>query len=140
VVDIRERVAGLRGRRTVLFSSHILSEVEALCERVVVIARGRIVGEGTPAELSARLGRRRRVVVRVDAPAELARAALAAVPGVADVRDVDGALVVETADEGDVVAAVGDAVRTRGWTLRELREERLDLEHIFLELVGSRAR
>ena len=140
VVDIRERVAGLRGHRTVLFSSHILSEVEALCERVVVIARGRIVGEGTPAELSARLGRRRRVVVRVDAPAELARAALAAVPGVADVRDVDGALVVETADEGDVVAAVGDAVRTRGWTLRELREERLDLEHIFLELVGSRAR
>ena len=42
-----------------LFSSHILSEVEALCERVVVIARGRIVGEGTPAELGARLGRSR---------------------------------------------------------------------------------
>jgi ABC-2 type transport system ATP-binding protein len=59
VVEIRELVRGLRGRRTVLFSSHILSEVEALCERVVVIARGRIVGEGTPAELGARLGRSR---------------------------------------------------------------------------------
>ena len=42
-----------------LFSSHILSEVEAVCERVIVIARGRIVGEGTPAELGARLGRSR---------------------------------------------------------------------------------
>jgi ABC-2 type transport system ATP-binding protein len=59
VVEIRDLVRGLRGRRTVLFSSHILSEVEALCERVVVIARGRIVGEGTPAELGARLGQSR---------------------------------------------------------------------------------
>jgi gliding motility-associated transport system ATP-binding protein len=59
VVEIRDLVRGLRGSRTVLFSSHILSEVEALCERVVVIARGRIVGEGTPAELGERLGRSR---------------------------------------------------------------------------------
>jgi len=59
VVEIRQLVQGLRGRRTVLFSSHILSEVEAVCDRVVVIARGRIVGEGTPAELGARLGHAR---------------------------------------------------------------------------------
>ena len=59
VVEIRDLVRGLRGSRTVLFSSHILSEVEALCERVVVIARGRIVGEGTPAALGERLGRSR---------------------------------------------------------------------------------
>ena len=59
VVEIRSLVQGLRGSRTVLFSSHILSEVEAVCERVIVIARGRIVGEGTPAELGARLGRSR---------------------------------------------------------------------------------
>jgi ABC-2 type transport system ATP-binding protein len=59
VVEIRDLARGLRGSRTVLFSSHILSEVETLCERVVVIARGRIVGEGTPAELGERLGRTR---------------------------------------------------------------------------------
>jgi ABC-2 type transport system ATP-binding protein len=59
VVEIRSLVQGLRGSRTVLFSSHILTEVEAVCERVIVIARGRIVGEGTPAELGARLGRSR---------------------------------------------------------------------------------
>ncbi len=45
VVEIRELVRGLRGRSAVLFSSHILSEVETLCERVIVIARGRLVGE-----------------------------------------------------------------------------------------------
>src|SRR5262249_56721777 len=68
VVEIRELVRGLRGNRTVLFSSHILSEVEALCERVVVIARGRIVGEGTPAELAARIGGRQRAVAPVAGP------------------------------------------------------------------------
>ncbi|MGH7893892.1 MAG: ABC transporter ATP-binding protein, partial [Candidatus Binatia bacterium] len=62
VVEIRELIRRLRGTRTVLFSSHILSEVEALCERVVVIAGGRLMGEGTPAELARRLGRRQRAV------------------------------------------------------------------------------
>ncbi len=59
VVDVRDLVRGLRGQRTVLFSSHVLSEVEAVCDRVIVIARGRIVGEGTAAELGARLGHER---------------------------------------------------------------------------------
>src|SRR5438309_8927332 len=82
VVEIRDLVRGLRGDRTVFFSSHVLSEVEALCERVIVIAGGRLVGEGTPGELGRRLGRRRRVIVRVDGPTEDVAAALAAVPGV----------------------------------------------------------
>src|SRR5262245_13268193 len=69
VAEIRQLVRGLRGTRTVFFSSHILSEVEALCERVIVIARGRVVGEGTPQELSARLAARRRLVLRVAGPA-----------------------------------------------------------------------
>src|SRR6185436_19392961 len=58
VVEIRELVRGLRGTRTVLFSSHILSEVEALCERVIVIAQGTLVAEGSAPELAARLGAR----------------------------------------------------------------------------------
>src|SRR5712691_8112939 len=65
VADIRDLIRGLRGARTVFFSSHILSEVEALCERVIVIARGRLVGEGTARELAERVGRRQRVVLRV---------------------------------------------------------------------------
>src|SRR5881296_349875 len=56
VVEIRDLVRRMRGDRTVFFSSHILSEVATVCERVIVIARGQVVGEGTPGELSARLG------------------------------------------------------------------------------------
>jgi len=137
VVEIRELIHDLRGTRTVFFSSHILSEVEAVCERVIVIARGRLVGEGTPGDLSARLGRRRRLVLRVDGPSADVAAALAAVPGV-DRVDVDGgAFVLETGVDGDPVRAAGEVLQRRGWVIRELRHETADLEEIFLRLVDG---
>jgi len=135
VVEIRELVRGLRGTRTVLFSSHILSEVEALCERVIVIAGGRIVGEGTPAELAARVGRRQRVVLRVHGAADAARAALAALPGTARLEESHGTFVLEAASDGDLARLAGEAVQQAGLGLIELRQEPLDLEEVFLHLV-----
>ena len=141
VVEIRDLVRSLAGRRTVFFSSHILSEVEALCERVIVIAGGRLVGEGTARELAERLGRRQRVVVRVDGPAETVAAALAALPGVERVAREADTFVLEADGSGDVARAAGAAMAARGWTIRELREEAPELEQIFLRLVrdGERA-
>ncbi len=140
VVEIRELVRALGGSRTIFFSSHILSEVEALCERVIVVARGRLVGEGTARELSERVGRRQRVVLRVDGPAEAVAAALAALPGVERVAREAAAFVLEAAASADVARAAGEAMAARGWTIRELREEMPDLEQIFLRLVRDGAR
>src|SRR5213594_2963449 len=140
VVEIRDLVRALGGSRTVFFSSHILSEVEALCERVIVVARGRLVGEGTARELAERVGRRQRVVLRVDGPAEAVAAALAALPGVERVAREAAAFVLEAAASADVARAAGEAMAARGWTIRELREEMPDLEQIFLRLVRDGAR
>ncbi len=140
VVEIRDLVRALGGSRTVFFSSHILSEVEALCERVIVVARGRLVGEGTARELSERVGRRQRVVLRVDGPAEAVAAALAALPGVERVAREAAAFVLEGAASADVARAAGEAMAARGWTIRELREEMPDLEQIFLRLVRDAER
>src|SRR5207247_8967407 len=140
VVEIRDLVRALGGSRTVFFSSHILSEVEALCERVIVVARGRLVGEGTARELSERVGRRQRVVLRVDGPAEAVAAALAALPGVERVAREAAAFVLEAAASADVARPAGEAMAARGWTIRELREEMPDLEQIFLRLVRDGAR
>jgi len=137
VVEIRDLIRALRGKRTVLFSSHILSEVEALCERVIVIAHGRLVGEGTPLELSARLGRRRKVVLRVDGPADEVAAELAGLRGVERVERGADAFVLEGVADGDAARAAGAAMQRRGWPIRELREESPDLEDVFLELVGG---
>ena len=137
VVEIRDLVRALGGSRTVFFSSHILSEVEALCERVIVVAGGRLVGEGTPRELAERVGRRQRVVLRVDGPPEAVAAALAALPGVERVAREADAFVLEAAAAGDATRAAGEAMAARGWTIRELRAETPDLEQIFLRLVGD---
>jgi ABC-2 type transport system ATP-binding protein len=136
VVEIRELVAGLRGARTVLFSSHILSEVETLCERVVVIARGRIVGEGSAADLQSRLGARQRIVLRVDAPGAAVADALAALEAAPHVV-IDGeAIVVESGAGVPLARLVSEAMQRRGWIILELRQQTLDLEDIFLQLVG----
>ena len=135
VVEIRELVRGLRGTRTVLFSSHILSEVEALCERVIVIARGALVGQGSPAELARDLGARQRVTVRVEAPAATVRACLLALGDVQRVDEQDGALIVEAAGGGPLARRVGAAIAQQGWPIVELRQDAVDLEDVFLELV-----
>src|SRR5262245_42333020 len=137
VSEIRDFVRALRGTRTVFFSSHILSEVEALCERVIVIARGQLVGEGTPLELGARLGRRQRVVLRVEGPADAVATALAALPGVDRVERAAGHFVLEGPADGDAARAAGEAMQRRGWAIRELREEAPDLEDVFLQLVAD---
>jgi ABC-2 type transport system ATP-binding protein len=135
VVEIRDLVRALRGARTVLFSSHILSEVAALCERVVVIAHGRLVGEGTPATLGERLGARRRVILRLDDPSGDEAQLLERLDGVVAVEWRGGAWYIDAAAHVDLPRVVGQAALAHGWRLRELREETLALEEIFLQLV-----
>ena len=135
VVEIRDLVGRLKGDRTVFFSSHILSEVEALCARVIVIARGRLMGEGTPTELGARLGRRQRIVLRVDGPGDEVAAALAALGGVARVAREGPVFVLEGG--ADVARRAGEVVQRQGWAILELRQEAPDLEEVFLGLVGD---
>jgi len=135
VVEIRELIGGLRGARTVLFSSHILSEVEALCERVIVINQGRLVAQGSPRELARALGARQRVTVRVDAPADAVEPTLAALPGVDRVEQRNGGWLVEATGDGPLAHRVGESMQRHGVIVLELRQETLDLEDIFLELV-----
>src|SRR5207247_10348936 len=135
--EVRCLVRALGGQRAAFCSSHILAEVAALCERVIGVARGGLVGEGTPRELAERVGRRQRVVLRVEGPAEAVAAALAALPGVERVAREADAFVLEAAAAGDATRAAGEAMAARGWTIRELRAETPDLEQIFLRLVGD---
>jgi len=71
--DVLDLIASLRGQRTVMLSSHVLNEVEHVCSRVAIINRGRIVAQGTPAELEQEAGRLGQV--RVDCPGRLAELA-----------------------------------------------------------------
>jgi ABC-2 type transport system ATP-binding protein len=137
VVAIRGVIATLARERTVLFSSHILSEVEAMCSRVIVLNRGRVVGAGTPAALTATLGARHRVVVAADAPQTAVLETLSRLEGVAAVRPgpEPGSVTAEVRDGEAGRRAVARALQARGWAILELRHDALPLEEIFLRLV-----
>jgi ABC-2 type transport system ATP-binding protein len=137
IIRIRETIRRLGRERAVLLSTHILPEVDAVCDRVLIIDRGRIVAEGTAADLRTRLAGA--PVVRVSlAGVVAAREPLSAIPGVTAVSEenVDGEtrLRLECETGADPREDVFHAAVARGWTLRELLRESLSLEDVFVRL------
>jgi ABC-2 type transport system ATP-binding protein len=111
----------------VLLSSHLMTEVEQVCDRVGVIRRGKLVAEGTVDELRSRP----RLRVRAEPLAEAERL-VASLPDVEQVAVVDGALRVET--DPAQAAAINRALVGAGVAVSELSVERASLEEVFLDL------
>jgi ABC-type multidrug transport system ATPase subunit len=116
-----------RGRRTVLLSSHLMTEVEQICDRVGVISRGALVREGTVDELRGRES----LWVRAE-PIEQAARLLETVRGVARVARNDGGL--RIAVDPAAASTINRALVEAGIAVAELRPERASLEDVFLEL------
>lgn len=135
VVDIRNLIKELGRTKTVIFSTHILPEAEAVCDRILIINKGRIVADGTPDQLRANGAGRTLFHVRVAGPAPGAvLATFRAIPGVVSAEALpegDGryALLMDGPDGGEIAAA---CVRS-GWTISELRPVESRLEDIFRE-------
>jgi ABC-2 type transport system ATP-binding protein len=140
-VELRDLVRGLSGR-TVLLSTHILSEASTLCSRVVILKEGHLLAVDTPDELGRRVERAGRLVVRVDGPVAEVEAALAHLPGVTAVERVAsdqgrGTLFhVMLADPEPAQRILASTIVGRGWTLLEVRAEAPTLEELFVRLVG----
>jgi ABC-2 type transport system ATP-binding protein len=140
-VEMRGLIQGLAGR-TVLLSTHILSEAAAVCSRVVILSRGRVVAEDTATGLASRLAEVARLLVRVDGPIDDVRSALADIPGVRAVVPFDTdegmgrAFDVTTPEPERVQRALAGVIVGRGWTLLEVRPSTPTLEDLFVRLVG----
>ena len=129
--DMRALVRDLGARgHTVLLSSHLLGEVQQLCDRVGVIAGGRLLAESTVLELRGRAG----LLVAAE-PLEEARRCLEQLVGAGNVAVVDGSFRLRTEPEqaGRVSRALADA----GVVLTELRPLERTLEEVFLEMTGA---
>jgi ABC-2 type transport system ATP-binding protein len=143
ILEVRRLIRELGKSHTLLLSTHILSEVEVVCDRAIVIARGRLVAEGSVSELKARR-KSREVLLSVRGAEESARRALAGVAGVGDIRS-DGSAEAEepkrftlsvTDDaEPDLVAerAVAALVGA-GLGVRSVGRATASLEEVFAEL------
>jgi len=137
IIKIREMIRALGRERAVLLSTHILPEVDAVCDRVLIIDRGRIVAEGTPQDLRTRLAGR--PVVRAAFKGSVpVRETLAALPGVLSVQ-VEGdaeetRAKIECDPSSDPREAIFHAAVERGFVLRELFFDVASLEDVFVRL------
>jgi ABC-2 type transport system ATP-binding protein len=136
--ETRRLIKALAGDHTIILSTHILTEVEQTCQRVVIIKQGKVVAEDTPENLTRRLRGSATMFVQVDGDrAAEARAAIERVAGVARVTLADqsgAAFEVESESGRDVRRELSRAVVAGGWGLLELRPMRLSLEDVFLSL------
>lgn len=139
-IEVRKLVLELASEHTVLLSSHILAEVEAICPRVLIIDRGRCLADGRPDELVEKLGGGA-ALVRVEAAvpdAAEAQRLMASLPGVESVEVGDRVGIhteFSVRGEGDLREDVGALAMARSWALRELTWERPSLEGLFASLV-----
>ncbi|HET9771537.1 MAG TPA: hypothetical protein VFS16_11660, partial [Acidimicrobiia bacterium] len=134
MVALRTLLANLKKKSSIVFSTHLLSEAQTVCDRVVVIDQGRIVLDRSAAGAADRL----RVEVSGASAADV-RAALAAVPGVTAV-DGDGGVpdgLICTVTGPGVAEKIAAEVCGRGWRLRQLAPARDDLEAAFLAAVAG---
>lgn len=143
--EVRKLLNDLASEHTVLLSSHILPEVEAVCPRTIIIHRGKVVADGTKDELVRGLGRGScvRLEAFLGADVDGAKSALASIGGAGEVRDL-GQLGIHHVLEIDAVEDlredVGALAHVKGWAIRELSYQQPTLEQVFARIaVGSAA-
>jgi ABC-2 type transport system ATP-binding protein len=140
IVDMRNLIASLRGEHTILLSTHILTEIERTCDRILMMHKGRIAAEGSEEELAARLTRGQRLELEIKGDEAAARKALAQVPEASELtfeRQVHGNLKLTLRLDGEVRDKVSRAVVQAGLGLLGMQTVSSGLEAIFLELSGA---
>lgn len=153
IVELRELLLGLKGKHTILLSSHILSEISETCDRILVIQDGEIAAAGTEAELTTKLLRGRfEITVREGAGAsdgDAAKGGVAAeiakgITGVVEVEALppsepgEGVVTLRIYAERDVREELSKALITAGLSLLQLGLGERDLESVFLSLAGAK--
>lgn len=140
--EFRKLIRDLKGERTIILSTHILAEVSMICDRVVIISKGRIVAQDTPDELARNLRPVVELLVSVDgARTDVTTARLAGLEGVASVvqekpLESGGAQYrVRSVPDADPRQQIVTTVVAEGWQLLELVRVSAGLEEVFLNLV-----
>jgi len=139
VREVRDLIQELGKTHTILLSTHILAEVQQICDRVLIIHRGRIRADMTLGE-ALRSRRPDRIFLRVEGGDGQVPEALSAVPGVRRVERLEPGLYeiqVAAHAQEDPSPAIAEAVLRRGWRLMELRPVGLTLEDLFLQVTAQ---
>ncbi len=135
--EVLEMIASLRGRTTVFFSTHILADVERVCDTVAILDHGRVVTQAPIDELKARYGAHR-IVLEIEPDTDSFAQELRAMSWVIAVdRASDGALTLSVADPTIAGRELPPLIAQRGLSLRRFESGEVGLEEVFVDLVGG---
>ena len=143
IIEIRNLIAKLGKNHTIILSSHILSEIQAVCKRVIIINKGEIIADDTPDALSQKLSRDRSLVARIVCNEDDMLVALKSIKGVKSVvslgsKEKGSCDFVITPEAGtDIRTAVFERISERGKTLLSFTDNSLSLEQVFLRLTEA---
>ena len=142
IIEIRSMIRSLGKTHTVILSSHILPEVQEVCDRVIVIHQGQIVADGTTHELAQRMTRSSQLEMVIEGDSARILAILQAVPGVADavLTEKDGlksTYRIAAQPDTDVRRDVFDALSQNQLAILSMQQLEASLEDIFLKLTGT---
>ena len=136
IVEIRALIKSLAQESTILFSSHILSEVEAICDRVIIIINGEVKADQSLRDLSmsndATL-----VLQREDDTVPGSLAKLEGISRISQVRTLDDYPAYRISSSADITPRIFDIARERNWAVRELRRDTVTLESFFNQLATT---
>ncbi len=142
IIEIRDLIRDIGSQKVVVFSTHILQEIEAICKRIIIINQGRIAANGTPAELARKVLGGIRFRGRVQGNADEVRDSLARLDGARDVqvepRDGTAAFHMVFTKAGDPGLAFGKLAHEKGWPVLEASTELSSLEDVYLAITRTR--
>ena len=146
IIEIRDLIKELGQTHTVIFSSHILSEVQTICDQIIMIAKGKLVAFDTPENLEQHLLTPNEVILTTDTPASEVQALLKGISHITELTLAESTPELVTAciktglsDVYQLSRAVFSAFAASGHTLLELAVKKANLEDIFLELADNDA-
>jgi ABC-2 type transport system ATP-binding protein len=135
--DVLDMLVSLRGRTTVFFSTHILADVERICDTVAILDHGCVVAQAPIDELKARYGASKVVIEVAEGADGLADAIRAESWASAVERDSNGTVLVTVSDEETAARAIPAMVAQRGLALKRMEAGEMGLEEVFVHLVGG---
>ena len=144
IIEIRNLITELGKEHTIILSSHILSEVSAVCDRVIIVNKGEIVAEGTPSELSKKLSYSNKLSLRIKGTGKQALAIINEIPevehviesGINEADTVD--VLVEVKKDNDIREGLFNAFSKAKVPILMMKSENLTLEEVFLEVTGQK--
>ncbi|MBP7831015.1 MAG: ATP-binding cassette domain-containing protein [Kiritimatiellae bacterium] len=140
---VREMILRMAPEKTIVLSTHVLEEVEAVCSRVVIISRGKIVADSTPAALKQRSRTYNTLTLELVAPPDEAEAGFRSVPDVERVsvleRKAGGGLRLQLVPRGQqpLAATALDLARNRGWLVTDMQNDAGRLDEVFQQITKS---